>query len=105
MVRKVIFFLGMAGSAVMAQSPGMFTATGSLTEVRSLHTATFLLDGRVLLAGGYGAKGGLASAEVYDPSTDTFTATGSMSTPRWTDAQLHAASRRADTHRRRDDLS
>ena len=67
----------------LAQLPGTFTATGSMSEVRSQHTATLLLDGRVLLAGGYGARGeGLTSAEVYDPSTGAFTATGRMATPR-----------------------
>ena len=84
MLGKAILFLGLASYAGMAQSPGSFTATGSMAEARSLHTATLLVDGRVLVAGGYGAKGGLASAEVYDPSTGAFTATGSMLTPRWT---------------------
>jgi hypothetical protein len=79
-----ILFLGVASYAGMAQSSGMFTATGAMTEVRSAHTATLLLDGRVLIAGGAGAKGGSASADVYDPSTGAFTATGSMSIPRST---------------------
>jgi len=78
---KTIFLLG--ATIAFAQSAGMFTPAGSMTEVRSQHTATLLLDGRVLLVGGYGAKGeGLASAEVYDPSTGGFTATGKMATPR-----------------------
>ena len=43
-----------------------------------------LADGSVLLAGGAGmdATAVLASAETYDPVTQTFTAAGSMSTPR-----------------------
>jgi hypothetical protein len=60
---------------------GLFTATGSMvTEVtRSMHTATLLPNGKVLITGG-SANGatGLASAELYDPVTGLFTATGSM---------------------------
>jgi hypothetical protein len=47
--------------------------TGSMIFARTAHTATLLLDGRVLIAGG-----GVASAELYDPASQTFTATGSM---------------------------
>ena len=59
-----------------------FISTGSLTTgSRALHTATLLPDGKVLVAGGYRGQGGsygLATAEIYDPATGEFTATGSL---------------------------
>ncbi len=48
-------------------------------------TTTLLRDGKVLVAGGDRVGNGddlLASAELYDPATGTWTATGSMLTPR-----------------------
>jgi hypothetical protein len=57
----------------MARPAAAFVQTGSMTVARDGHTATLLLDGRVLIAGG-----GSASAELYDPMSQTFTATGSM---------------------------
>jgi hypothetical protein len=64
---------------------GTWTATGSMTVVRFSHTATLLPDGKVLAAGGYGEGGVgdiLASAELYDPVTGTFTRTGDMNDAR-----------------------
>jgi hypothetical protein len=80
-------FLGVAGHTVMAQSPGTFTPTGNLTRPRQFHTATLLTNGKVLIAGGFltppPSFSAWASAELYDPSTATFTATGDMATARF----------------------
>ena len=83
--------LGAVASTTVAQSPGTFTATLSMTTPRFFHTATLLADGRVLIAGGdmIEAKAAapppfktLSSAELYDPRSGRFTATGDMTMPR-----------------------
>ena len=64
-------------------SSGTWTATaGNLTEARARSTSTLLPDGRVLIAGGGTDINSLSpqstnSANLYDPSTGLFTATGS----------------------------
>ena len=57
-------------------------ATGNLGTARAFHTATLLPSGKVLVAGGQGTSGFLNSAELYDPATGTWTATGSLATAR-----------------------
>jgi len=66
-----------------ALGAGTWTATGSLNTPRVDHTATLLRNGKVLVAGGGDLGGGLpdptlASAELYDPVTGSWSATGSM---------------------------
>jgi hypothetical protein len=60
---------------------GNFTATGDMTTGRTVHTATLLPDGTVLMAGSSLSYGGaLASTELYDPVAGTFSVTGTMIT-------------------------
>jgi hypothetical protein len=65
---------------------GTFSAAGPMNAVRYFHTATLLPNGKVLVAGGCLDTGGscemLASAELYDPATGAFSATGTMSAGR-----------------------
>lgn len=57
---------------------GSFSATGSMTSARMNHAATLLTNGKVLITGGGSPGSVLASAEIYDPTTGIFTATGTM---------------------------
>jgi hypothetical protein len=69
--------LSLTGAIALAQAPGTFTRTGSMITPRYGHTATLLLNGKVLIAGGWDANdSALVSAEIYDPETETFSSTG-----------------------------
>ena len=66
---------------------GRWRSTGSMTLPRAAHTATLLPSGKVLVAGGQPATGeprpqATATAELYDPASGKWSATGSMAVPR-----------------------
>jgi uncharacterized protein (DUF2147 family) len=71
---------------VFDPATGKFTPTGQMSVARHKHAAVLLPSGRVLIVGGSDNRdwhGEYASAEIYDPASGTFSATGAMSTPRF----------------------
>ncbi len=82
-------FLAAICATILAsgQSTGAFATTGSLMVPRQFHTATLLPSGKVLITGGYSVAAGSlqtwATAELYDPSSGSFTATGGMIASRY----------------------
>ena len=61
---------------------GQWAAAAALNEARAGHSAVLLLDGRVLVTGGYGSEGTLDSVEIYDHESDSWSAAAPMKTPR-----------------------
>jgi len=82
----------MASSELYDPASGTSTFTGSLGVPRYRHKAMLMPDGRVLVIGGLDRENNthpLASAELYDPASGTWTATGSLSIARrWSTATL-----------------
>jgi galactose oxidase-like protein/Big-like domain-containing protein/Kelch motif protein len=75
---------GFSSAELFDPMSGNFTTTGSMNAARTLATATGLQNGQVLIAGGFDSAGNsLASAELYDPATKSFSpTTGSLVTAR-----------------------
>jgi hypothetical protein len=87
----------LASGEIYAPTTGTFGLTGPMNIARGEHAATLLTNGTVLLEGGFACQPSncaatevsvTSSAEIYDPSAATFTATGDLNIAR----QVHTAS-------------
>ena len=83
---------GVVSAEIYDPSTGRWSPTGRMFDPRTVHGAVLLSDGRVLVSGGFTDEherdpasaavtslGAIASAEVYDPSTEAWSLVGDMS--------------------------
>ena len=75
----------LASAELYNPANGTWAATGNLSAIRAGHRTAALSDGRILIVGGYGnfaSQTHLATADLYDPATGTWSATGSLNAAR-----------------------
>src|ERR1700682_5061033 len=85
LTRRIGFLLLFLGVGLLIVQPCagdlVFVNTGSLGAARQNHTATLLPNGKILVAGGNNANF-MASAELYDPASGNWSATGNPAVAR-----------------------
>ena len=91
---RVTDSLGNSATATGTAGVTGWTKVGNAGTPPEGHTATLLPSGKVLVARGYNADA-LASSELCDPSTGTWSPTGSLATMRY----CHAATPRWEAQR------
>lgn len=70
-------------SSVLTGEGGASQGAGPLAAARYAHTAILLQDGKVLVAGGRSVASALASVEIFDPATKSWSSAGSMAAARY----------------------
>ena len=78
-----LLLAGFAGALALSAGSALagFENSGDMIVPRTYHSATLLADGRVLIAGGIKPavdRAPTPDAEIYDPATGRFSATGNM---------------------------
>ena len=79
-------------ASIKAASHDDERTTAELNIARKAHTATTLLDGRILIAGGENSSGEVEDSEVYDPNPGSFSLSAKLNIAR----ANHTATRLAD---------
>ena len=64
-------------------SPLVAEAASNLSNARAAHTATYLDGAKVLIAGGIGESSLVATSEVFDLDSGTWSPSGDLNKPRW----------------------
>src|SRR5213080_5111774 len=86
--RRFVSFLAAGATLAMAALVGASSSTqvkelSPLVVPRTAHAATALTDGRILITGGRDSAGNIvAVSEIFDPATETSTASATLTTPR-----------------------